>query len=91
MSDTLNFNSPTTTDNDKKAAYESYERANIHDYQTLIDDMFKAKSASVIAKDLAYINGFDKKAFEKYNAFVGLVASKTSSISIISHIACFSF
>ena len=43
--------------------------------------MFNAKSKSVIDKNLAYINGFDKKAFEKYNAFVG--TSETNNIDII--------
>ena len=76
LSDTLAFNSPTTTEKDKEIANKLIKIANIEDYMGFAKEMFKAKSniSSLNAKEI--INLY-YKIYELGNSKIGIGVTET--------------
>lgn len=82
LSDTLIFKSPTTTDNDRKAAQELAAIANVADMHAFGMEMFKVKSAvdGVPAKDLLFR---DYKDFDMNGKKVGVGQLEVIDVSML--------
>ena len=85
LSDTVNFKSPTCTDDDKKAVEELKSVAGVEDTDALFMDMLKAKSsvAGVPAKDLLFR---DYKDFDMKGNKVGIGQLELATIDQVADI-----
>ncbi|NNF48207.1 MAG: manganese-dependent inorganic pyrophosphatase, partial [Desulfofustis sp.] len=83
LSDTVNFKSPTCTDDDKAAVAELKEVAGVTDTDELFMDMLKAKSAvdGVPAKDLLFR---DYKDFDMKGNKVGVGQLELATIDQVT-------
>ncbi len=82
LSDTLIFNSPTTTELDKIVVHQLAEIAKVGDHQSLGMDMFKAKSnLSAPAKELLYR---DFKDFDMGGKKIGIGQLELVSDSLVT-------
>jgi manganese-dependent inorganic pyrophosphatase len=85
LSDTVNFKSPTCTDDDKAAVAELKEVAGVADTDELFMDMLKAKSAvdGVPAKDLLFR---DYKDFDMKGNKVGVGQLELATIDQVANV-----
>ncbi|NNK93186.1 MAG: manganese-dependent inorganic pyrophosphatase, partial [Desulfobacterales bacterium] len=85
LSDTVNFKSPTCTDDDKAAVNELKNVAGIEDTEALFMDMLKAKSAvaGVPAKDLLFR---DYKDFDMKGNKIGVGQLELATIEQVADI-----